>query len=170
MIIPIEIFRTEEDGQVVMLHHVRGVGEEEVGVGLQVDDAAIDEELAIAVHEVGGREALARILHLGVGEGEPYLLYLVRSEEALDDLDIGTQEGDILQTLLEGLSSSRPHACSLDVDTNEVDVRVELGELYGIFSLATAEFEHNGVVIVEILLVPMALHVKDNACHTLSFR
>ena len=61
----------------VVLYHVGGVGKEEVGVGLQMDDAAVDEELAVALHEVGRREALAGVLHLRVAEGEPDLLHLV---------------------------------------------------------------------------------------------
>ena len=85
--ITIQIFSSILDGQVVVLHHVGGVGEEEVGVGLQVDDATVDEEFAITLHEIGGGKTLAGILHLGVGEGEPDLLYFVFREEPLDDRD-----------------------------------------------------------------------------------
>ena len=120
----IQVFRTEFQGQVVLLHHICGVGEEEVGVGLQMDDATIDEETAVAVHEVGGGETLARVLHLRVTERQPYLLYLIRSEETVDDLDIRTQEGDILQSFLDSLCGTRPHTGSLDVHPDEVYVGV----------------------------------------------
>ena len=149
----------------IVPHHIGGVGEKEVGVGLQMDDATIDEELAIALHEIGRGKALAGILHLRVAEGEPDLLYLVGGEEALDDLDVGTEEGHILQSFVEGLGGSCPHAGSLDVDTDEVHVGVELGELHRIFALATAQFEHDGVLIVEVLLVPVPFHLKRHVFH-----
>ena len=148
------------NGQMVVLHHVGGVGEEEVGVGLQVDDAAIDEKLAIALHEIGRRESLAGVLHLRVAEGEPDLLYLVLGKESLDDLDVRAEEGDVLQSFLECLGGTSPHAGTLDVDTDEIDVGVELGELHRVFTLATAQFEHDGVIVVEILLAPVTTHLE----------
>ena len=42
----VEVVGLEEYGQGVLLHHVVGVGEEKVAVGLEVDDAAVLEELA----------------------------------------------------------------------------------------------------------------------------
>ena len=161
----IEVVSPLKQGQVVLLHHIGSIGEEEVRVGLEVDDAAIDEELAIAIHEPGGREALAWVLHLRVGEGKPYLLHLARSEEALDDLDVGAQEGYILQSLVEGLCGPSPHTGSLDIDTDEVHVGVELGQLYGVFTLATTQLQNDGVLVVEVLLVPVTLHIKRNMLH-----
>ena len=149
----------------VVLHHVRGVGKEEVGIGLQVDDATIDEELAIALHEIGGRETLAGILHLRVAEGEPDLLYLVFCEETVDDLDVRTEEGDVLQSFVEGLSGPRPHAGSFDIHPDEVHLGIELGKFHRVFSLAAPEFEHDGILILEILFVPLALHIKRNMFH-----
>ena len=148
-----------------MLYHVGGVGEEEVGVGLQVDEASVDEELAIAIQEIGAGESLAGVLHLGVGEGEPYLLHLARSEKTFYNLDVGAQKGHVLQSLFGCLCGSRPHASSFDVDTNEVDVRIELGQFYGIFSLATAQLQDDGVLVMEILLMPVTLHIKRNMLH-----
>ena len=96
----VQVFRAEEQWQVVVLDHQCGVGEEEVGVRLQVDDASVLQKVAVALHEPCGGEPLARVLHLGVAEGEPDFLYLVRGEETVDNLDVSAQEGNVLQTLL----------------------------------------------------------------------
>ena len=85
----IEIFGAEEQGQTVCLDHVGGIGEEEVGVGLQVDETSVNEKMAVAVHEISTGEPFAWILHLGVAEGKPDLLNLVFGKETVDDLDIG---------------------------------------------------------------------------------
>ena len=148
-----------------MLHHVGSVGEKEVGVGLQVDDAAVDEKLAVTLHEIRRRETLAGILHLRVGEGEPDLLHLVLGEESLDDLDVGAEESHILQSFVDGLGGPCPHAGSFDVDADEVDVGVALGKFHSVFPFAAAELQHNGILVVEILLVPMTLHIKGNMFH-----
>ena len=85
----IEIFGAEEQGQTVCLDHVGGIGEEEVGVGLQVDETSVNEKMAVAVHEISTGEPFAWIFHLGVAEGKPYLLNLVFGKETVDDFDIG---------------------------------------------------------------------------------
>ena len=164
-IVVVEVFCLENDGQLIVIHHIAGIGKEKVGVGLQMDQAVIDEETAIALHEIGRRETLARVLHLGVGEGEPYLLHLIFREESVDDLNVGAKESDILQSLIEGLSGSCPHAGTLDVDTNKIDVRIALGKSHCVFTLAAPEFEYDGVIVVEILLVPVSLHFKGNVFH-----
>jgi hypothetical protein len=43
----------------------------EVGIGLHVDESAIDEELPVTFHEEGGSQSFGGFLHLWVGEGEP---------------------------------------------------------------------------------------------------
>ena len=64
----IEVFGTEVERQVVFLNEISSIGEEEIGVGLQVNGTTIYEEVTITLLEVCGRQALARILHLGVAE------------------------------------------------------------------------------------------------------
>ena len=166
----VEVGGLDQHGQVVVLHQQRRIGEEEVRVCLQVDEAPVGQEPAVALQKPGGGESLARILHLRVAEGEPYLLHLAPGEEVVYDFDVGTQEGHVLQPFLQGLRSPRPHACSLDVDADEVDVGKHLGQSDGVFALAAAQLQHDGVLIVEVLFSPVALHLKGNACHTLSFR
>ena len=165
IMITIEVFCTEYEGQVVLFDQVGGIGEEKVRVGLQMDEATIGEEMAIAVEEPRGGESLTRVLHLWVAEGEPYLADFVRGEEAVDDLDIGAQEGHILQSFVQGLCGACPHAGALDVDANEIDIGKQLSQSDGIFTLATAQLQDNGVVVMEILLVPMALQVKGHVFH-----
>ena len=88
----VEVVGDELYGKPVLLYHVFGVGEHEVAVGLYMDSAAVFQELAVAFHEVGGRKAFGGFLHLRVGEREPYLAHFARSEEAVYDFDVGTQE------------------------------------------------------------------------------
>lgn len=49
----------------------------------------------------------------------------------------------------------RPHACTLDVDADEIARRVALGQRYGIFALAAAQFEYDRVVVMEKVAAPM---------------
>ena len=89
-----------------------------------MDNAVGHEELTIALHEIGGGETLAGVFHLGIAEGKPYLVHLIGSEESLDDLDVGAQESHILQSFVQGLRSTCPHAGSLDVHTDEVHIGI----------------------------------------------
>ena len=154
----VEIVGTADQGQVVDVHHITGIGEQEVGVGLQVHLAAISQEVTVALEEICGGEALARILHLRVTEREPDLLHLILSEEAVNDLDVGTEEGYVGQSFFQCLLGTGVHAGSLDVDTHEVDVRIEAGQTDGVLALATAELQDDGIGVVEIGVAPMPLH------------
>ena len=51
-----------------------------------------------------------------------------------------------------------PHACAFDIDPDEVHLRVKLCQPHGVFALATSQFENDGVLVVEIVFVPSALH------------
>ena len=110
-----------------------------------MDDAAVNEESAVAVHEIGAGQSLAGVLHLRVAERQPYLLHLILPEEAVDNLNVRAQEGHILQPLLQGFGGTCPHTCALDVNTNEIHVREESCQSYGIFSLAASQFQYDGV-------------------------
>ena len=89
-----------------------------------MDNAAVNQELPIALHEVGGGETFPWVLHLRIAEGEPYLLHFVLGEETLDDLDVRAQEGDILQSFVERLSGTCPHTSPFDIDAYEIHLRV----------------------------------------------
>lgn len=65
----------------VFLHHICCIGEEEVGVGLQMYKAFVGQKPAIPLHEECRGEALMHVLHLRVGERQPYLLNLVGSKK-----------------------------------------------------------------------------------------
>ena len=163
----VEVFGAEEQGQVIMLLHVCGIGEEEVGVGFQMHRSTVYEEVAIALKEECRGETLARVLHLRVAECEPYLLHLILAKEAVDNLDVGAQECHILQSVGYSLCGSCPHTCSLDVNANEVDIGEHLSQPYCIFTLATSQLEHNGVVVLEVHLAPSAFHLKR---HVVGYR
>ena len=130
-----------------------------------MDHSPIHQEMAVAVHEVGGGEALTRILHLRVAEGEPDLLHLILPEETIDNLDICAQESHVLESFVQGLCSTGPHAGALDIHTHEVHLRVELGQLHGILTLAASQLQYDGVVIVEILFIPVTFHLERDVGH-----
>ena len=58
-------------------------------------DALILEETTVALHKVGAGESFARILHLRIAEGEPYLVNLIGSEKTVDNLYVGAKKGYI---------------------------------------------------------------------------
>ena len=154
----VQVFGAEVQRQLVLLHHISGIGKEEVGIGFQVYRPTVHQETAVTFHEVGRRQALPGVLHLRVAECQPYLLHLVWSEETVYYFNVGAQEGYILQPLFQGLCGTCPHPCSLDVDTDEVLVGVVARQFYGILSLAATQFEHDGVLVLEVLVAPVSLH------------
>ena len=87
-----------------------------------MNGTTVRQEFSVSFQEIGAGEALAGIFHLRVAEGQPNLLHFTRSEEPFNDFDIGTQKGNIFQTFLDRLCGSCPHAGSLDIDTDEIDV------------------------------------------------
>ena len=123
-------------------------------------DAAILQETAIALQEIRARQSLAGILHLRVAERQPDLAHLVGSEEAVDDLNVRAQEGHILQALLQRHLRSRPHAGTLDVDTDEVHLWIQSRQLHRVLPFAAAQLQHDGVVVLEIVLMPTARHLE----------
>ena len=50
------------------LQHFFGVGKQEVGIRLEVNESSITEKLTVSLQEVCAREALRNLLHLWVGE------------------------------------------------------------------------------------------------------
>ena len=130
-----------------------------------MDSAAVFQELAVAFHEVGGRKAFGGFLHLRVGEREPYLAHFARSEEAVYDFDVGTQEGDIFHARLQGLGSSRPHACPFDIYADEILVGKHASQSHRVLSTAAAQLQHNRIIVLEKLLMPVALHLKRHVVY-----
>ena len=127
-----------------------------------MNNAAIDEKVAIAVHEIGAGETLPRILHLRVTERKPYFLYFIFIEKAVNNLNVSTKESHVLQTFLQSLSGTRPHTSTLNVHPDEVHLRIEFSKPNGIFTLSTSKFKHNGVCVFEIHFTPTALHLERN--------
>ena len=52
LLVTIQVFCLVVNRQAVVLHHATGVGEKEVGVGLQMNRAAVDQKVPIALHEI----------------------------------------------------------------------------------------------------------------------
>ena len=83
---------------------------------------AVGEKAAVAFEEKSAREAFPRVFHLWVAKREPYLLHLSFAEEAVDDLDVGTEKGYVWQSFFHSLLGASVHSSSFDIDSNEVDV------------------------------------------------
>ena len=126
------------DGQVVLLDEGVGIGIEKGAIGLQVNDAAVAQDIAVIVQEARRCQALVDFLHLRVGEGNPYLGHLVGGKHAVNQLDAGAQEGHIRQAEFGSQFGSGPHAGTLDVHADVILAREALSESHGIFPLAAA--------------------------------
>ena len=114
-----------------------------------------------------GRQAFAWILHLRVGECEPYFLHLVGGKKAVDDFDAGTQKSHIGQVFVQCLLCTRVYSRSFYVYPDEVDVRIEACQPHGVFVFSTTQFQDDGVVVVKILFAPMPFHIEWHfAYHT----
>ena len=116
--------------------------------------ASICKKVSVSFHEESACEPLPWVFHLRVAEGEPYFLHLSFLEESVDNLDVGSEECHVFQVFLHSLFCARMHSCAFYVHSDEVDVGEELGQSYGVFTLAASEFEHYGVVVMEIAASP----------------
>ena len=54
------------------------------------------------------------------------------------------------------------HARTLDVDSDEIYVGEHACQSHGVFSLATAQLQDNGGLVVEIFLAPFAFHLEGH--------
>ena len=91
-----------------MLNEIRRVSKKKVGISLQMNDALVNQEMPVALQEVGGGEAFARVFHLRIAESEPKFLNLIGCKESVDDLDVGAQEGNVGEFFLQRLRGSCP--------------------------------------------------------------
>src|SRR3712207_324367 len=123
----IKVFRTQQDGQTVQLNHQPCISKEEIRVGFQMNRAPVNEEFAITIHKESRSQSLMRVLHLRIREGKPYLLHLIRREEAVDNFDTCTQESHILLPFFQRFLGTRPHTGTLYVYANKVYLRVKFG-------------------------------------------
>ena len=85
-----------EQRQLIFLHHQRRVGEQKVGVGLEMHHSTVHQKVAIAVHEIGAGEAFSGILHLRIRESEPYFPHLIRRKKAVNHLDVRAKKSHIV--------------------------------------------------------------------------
>ena len=97
---------------------------------------------------------------MGIGEGDPDLVYLIWTEKMLDLVDAGTDEGYVCEAFFTGLRQATPHTGALDVDADIVDVTMRPGQSHGILSLAATQLKNDGVVVMEEVGAPTALQRK----------
>ena len=161
----IEVVGEHLYGQVVVLHHVARVGEHEVAVRLEVNQSVIYKETAVPLHEVGAGQPLGGLLHLGVGEGEPDFTHLAWGEEAVDNLDVGAQEGHVGHACFSRLLGPAPHARPLDIHPDEVFSGKETSQPHSVFPASAAQLQHDGVVVLEEAFVPCSPHLKRYIVH-----
>ena len=143
--------------QPVAAHHLVRIAEKMLRIGLEVDPSVGGQYAGVISEEKRRGEAFLRpaALELRVGEGDPYLVDLALGEQAVDKLDARAQEPHVGHPAVGGGFGAPPHACALDVDADEIARRVALGQRYGIFALAAAQFEYDRVVVMEKVAAPM---------------
>ena len=53
-----------------------------------------------------------------------------------------------------------PHPCTLDINADEVLLRIHLSQAYGIFSLAAAQFKNDRIIVSEPVTVPFSFELE----------
>ena len=127
-----------------------------------MNKSSVCKEAAVASKEIRRGEAFGGFLHLRVGEGEPDLLHLARSEEAVDNLDVCAQESYVLQPFLQRLCGTAPHTRTLDIHPDEVAVGITAGQPHSILSASAAQLQDYRVVVLEEILTPAPTHLTHN--------
>ena len=151
--------------QLILFHHFLGVGEQEVRVGLKVYQTTIHQESSVSLHEVSGSKTFALVLHLGVAECEPYFLHLAICEEAINNLDICSEESHIRQSLFDSSLGTCPHACALDIYSYEVDIRKHSCHAYSIFSLSATKLKNYRIIVFEEFFTPFTFHFERHVVY-----
>ena len=142
------------------------VAEQIVVVGLEIDLAAVFEEGAVLDELAGIGEAVlvgGGILAPRVAEIDVDAVYgILRREDALDALDVGAHDLDVVdgaaRLLIGGLDLALGQNEDFvgDVDAEVVVLRVGAGQLGDKAALAAAQFQHKGLLRAGILCVPPA--------------
>src|SRR5699024_245516 len=123
-----------------------------------MNDTVILQELAVALHEISGSKPFCSLLHLRVRESKPDFTHFIRSKKADYDFGIRTQTGHILHARLQRLGSSRPHTGPFYIHSDEVLFGKHASQSDSIFSPTTAQFQDNGMVVLEKPPVPVPFH------------
>ena len=95
------------------------------------------------------------VFDLRVGERDPDLVHLVRSETPVDQLDLRAQKAGVGHPFLSNGLGTPPQTGPLDVHPDEILFRMAPRQSDGIFPLATAQLQDNGMVVAEKFLPPM---------------
>jgi len=93
----------------------------------------------------------------GVGKGQPDLVDLAVFEETLDVEDLGPEKSDVGQGLFDSQRASLPKPVSFHVYADEVAFGEPAGKSYGILSPAARQLDGDGLVVLEIQVIPVAL-------------
>lgn len=163
----IEVTRGGQYFKVVDLRHLLGIGEEEIGVALQVNQSARLHDVGIAIQETRGSKSFRDLLHLGVAEGDPNLRHFVGCKELLDEFDVSAYKGYVGELFLQCSRSTCPHSCALDVDADEVLFGITSSKTNGVFALTATQFEHNGMLVVEVIFMPTSLQRESSSLQLL---
>ena len=152
----IQILRKCLKWQFVFLHHQFRVGVHERRICLDMDDALVLQEMAIALHEIGGSQSLGGFLHLWVGKCEPDFNHFVFTKHLMNELNVGAKKTDIVQSFYHSRLCSMPHARAFDINPNKILIGKSAGKSYGVFTSSASQFQHNGVFVLEEILMPSA--------------
>ena len=78
----------------------------------------------------------------------------------LYELDLCAQKSHIGHLAAQGFLCAGPHSGSLDVYADEILLGVQSGQPYGVFASSASQFQDNGVVIVEEVLMPTSFQAE----------
>src|SRR6185437_17071270 len=94
---------------------------------------------------------------LRVGKGQPDLAYFILPEIGIDPVDLGPKERGIGDPFLQAFLRADVDAVTLDVDSQEIPVRIHPRQAYRILSLAAGQLERQWLAVAE--------KCRPSACH-----
>ena len=146
-------------GKGVAANDLVGIGEQVFRVGLEIDPPCGFQQPGVVFEEQRRGETLLgpAAFELRIGKGDPDFVHLVFGEQAVDELHARAQEARIGDLPLGDALRAAPHAGALDVDADIVARRVVFGQRHGVFALAAAQLQYDGVVVVEKVAAPAPL-------------
>lgn len=121
-----------------------------------MDDPVRFDELRVAFQETRRRKSFvhAAFVHLRIGEGNPYLVHLVRGEKRTDEFDTRAEKSHIVHPLLRRGLGPPPHARPLDIHAYIIDFGMRRGQPHRIFAATATQFEHDRTIVPEEILSP----------------
>ena len=88
---------------------------------------------------------------LWIGKRDPDLFHFTGLKIFGDPIDLGAQESDVVELITLCDLGPHPESVSFEIDSDEISLRMQASQSDRIFSLATGQFQCNGLGIAEVV-------------------